>query len=42
MTSFPMLVLVILGDFVRGAIFSPVCILFFCNPWPFLAHFNEI
>ena len=42
LTSFPMLVLVIFGDFSKGHHFATNMRIIFCNPWRFLAHFNEI
>ena len=33
MTSFPMLVLVILGDFCKGRRFSTSIRIILCNPW---------
>ena len=42
MNSFPMLVLVILGDCYKGRRFATSMRIIFCNHWRFLAHFNEI
>ena len=42
MTFSPTLVLVILGDFCKGRYFATRMHIIPCNPWPSLAHFNEI
>ena len=42
LTSCPMLVLVIWGDFCKGRHFSTIMRIILYNPWRFLAYFNEI
>ena len=42
LTSFPMLVLVILGNFCKGCRFATSMRIIFSNPWCFLTYFNEI
>ena len=42
LTSFPMLIFIIYGDFYKGRNFATSMHINSCTPWPFLAHFNGI